>query len=81
MTTMASVEALTLAQNPAWLAIKRAAGELQTLQSASGAIEDFANHATAAELVGDLIDRSAERTLPAVAIDAGTPGKGPLPGQ
>lgn len=56
MTTMASVEALTLAQNPAWLAIKRAAGELQTLQSASGAIEDFANHATAAELVGDLIE-------------------------
>ena len=55
MSTMASLEALTLVQHPAWLSIKDAATALQKLQSSSGAIEDYSSHAEASELVGTLI--------------------------
>lgn len=62
MTTVALIDASTLAQHPAWLAIKEAATALQPMQSQNGSIEDAANHAAARSHVDALISGIRELT-------------------
>ncbi|MCW3159100.1 DUF6421 family protein [Micropruina sonneratiae] len=70
MTTVVEPVVSELTQHPAWLRIKDAATALQTLQSATGAVDDAASHDRAAALVGDLTAGIAE-LAPLFPHDAG----------
>ncbi len=54
------VEDGATAQSPAWLALKSAVSEIRELQIKDGSIPDAANHARAAELVGEITARIQE---------------------
>ena len=69
MTTVADVEVSELTGHPAWLRLKSAATELQTLQAANGAIDDPGQHDRARALVTTLTDAIAE-LAPLFAHDA-----------
>ena len=69
MTTVADVEVSELTGHPAWLRLKSAATELQTLQAANGAIDDPGEHDRARALVTTLTDAIAE-LAPLFAHDA-----------
>lgn len=56
MTTVAAIDAATLASHPAWLRIKDAATALQPLQAQNGSIEDPPQHEAARAHVDALID-------------------------
>jgi hypothetical protein len=69
MTTVADVEVSELTGHPAWLRLKSAATELQTLQAANGSIDDPGQHDRARALVTTLTDAIAE-LAPLFAHDA-----------
>ena len=69
MTTVADVEVSALTGHPAWLRLKAAATELQTLQAANGAIDEPGDHDHARELLTTLTSAIAE-LAPLFAHDA-----------